>query len=206
MKKSVVTDKMHRVDVEFPDKCPYCDKDFSFETTYYPVEWGKDYYIIANCIHCGGAVLSIYDCLTGSTIHTYPSKSIVSIPQEVRDLSPAACEIYEQAMEAKSTKLNHLVGPGVRMALEWLIWDYLINFKGIPQQEIENKKLARRLDYIQGDQYKAVCAKIIQLFGNDEIHIIKKYNIDTDEAIKALQILFDLIYSEIFIQNVNAKL
>ena len=186
-------------------KCPYCGKDFAIENEN-TVEWKKLIYIITGCIHCKQPVLSIFDLKNETTILSFPSSAFISVPNEIRDLSPTACNIFEQTLHAKSLGLNHLVGPGLRMTLEWLIWDYLTKIKNVPEEELRNKSLKARVDYLGEDNYKLVCANIVRVFGNDEIHLFKNYNIDVDDAIKVLNALLNNIYAELIIKRVNEQL
>lgn len=206
MKKDFLTDKGIVVRVNFPDKCPYCGKDFALANGNRSFDWGHLYYAIASCIHCNEPVIAILDMRNGKTIHSFPSSAFISVPNEIKDLSPTACSIYEQALQARSLGLDHLVGPGLRMTLEWLIWDYLTKIKNVPEEELKDKSLKARVDYLGEDNYKLVCANIVRVFGNDEIHLFKNYNIDVDDAIKVLNALLNNIYAELIIKRVNEQL
>lgn len=192
--------------MNYPEKCPHCGKDLALNTNRKSTTDENIFYEIVHCYHCQKAILFVINPYTQEILHTYPAKAFVSLQQEIKDLSPTACEIFEQTMQAKAAGLFHLVGPGIRMSLEWLIWDYLIKIKNIPETELKNKSLYSRLSYLKDDNYKLICANIIRVFGNDEIHLFKDFNIDTDDAIKILKALFDNIYAELLIKKVNEKL
>ena len=192
--------------VEFPDKCPVCSKDFAVTNRPFIYEVRDEKYIFSECPHCYGSILSVYNARTKRTIHTYPQNAFVKIQDEIKELSPNACRIFEQALKAGATGLSDLVGAGIRMSLEWLIWDYLIKIKHIPEDELKDKKLYKRLDYLKEDNYKLICANILRVFGNEEIHIFKDYNINAQDAINVLQALIDNIYAELIIMRVNSKL
>lgn len=193
--------------IEFPDKCPYCEKDFAYKSSEWNFICGNKIYLVTHCIHCNEQVLSIYNLHKNETIHTFPSNSFSDLQPELKKLSPNACKIFEQALYAKSLKLNNLVGPGLRMSLEWLVWDYLTEFKKIPEEDVKKLTLHYRIEnYFKSDQEKYISAKIIKYFGNDEIHLFKDYDINVEEAIIILQALFQNIYLEIMKQNINSNL
>lgn len=190
----------------YPEKCPYCGKDFASKETvrFYN---GEKYYIeILECIHCRQTVLLVLNPDRTEVLHIFPADYHHDFQPELKELSPNACKVFEETLHANSIGLEYLVGPGIRISLEWLVWDYLTKFKQIPDVELKDKTLFQRLDYFKEDQYKAVCANILRIFGNETIHIFKNTDINIDEAIKILNILFNNIYAELFIQRVNSKL
>lgn len=194
------------IPVSFPDKCPYCNKDYIFSHPTATLLLGHLFFVPVSCLHCGEPLMSIYDIEQEKTVNNFPTSSIIEFQQEIKDLSPIACEVLKQTLLAKSLGFNYLVGAGLRKSLEHLIYDYLIKFKKFSENKIKNKTLYERIQLIETDNYKKVCANIVRVFGNGTTHIVNDNNLEVDDAIKILNILIDSIYAEIFVQNVNAKL
>ena len=56
------------------------------------------------------------------------------------------------------------------------------------------------------DFYTEVCTRLIRLFGNDSVHIIKMINFSIDEVVNCFKMLCGLIDSELKINEINSKL
>lgn len=202
----------------FPSKCPHCGKD-NVENMICRqperangsqrrcVEWHA-------CIHCGEPIFlfkeelwheGVFVC--DRILHYFPHSHIVTdYPQKVQELSPKAFEIYRQTTEAKEAGLESLIGAGLRMALEQLIWDYLLNVKEKTSDEIEDLKLSERINLMNVGFYTKVCMRLVRLFGNDTVHVIKTLDFSNDEAMEAYKTLCNLIDSEITILQNNERL
>ena len=209
--------------MEFPKKCPYCGKDIvenrkdyaSQETTHFTSKVGQKRQVceIHQCIHCKEYFFVIKDVFhNGEIIEAtnvilyYPAATAIDFPKRIKELSPTAYKTYEQAIQAKEHGMNMLVGAGLRIALEWLVWDYLIKIKGLPETDIEKLTLAKRIEKMNSDFYTQVCTRLIRLFGNDSVHIIKQLDFSADEVIEVFDMLCSLIDNELQIKEVNDRL
>lgn len=208
--------------MNFPNKCPYCNKDISpnckdkksyndclisiGELRQYAVEYHQ-------CIHCKKPIfvikqeVSVAQSIKKSEIlHCYPIATSEHIPKRIKNLSPTAFETYNQTIAAKESGFVNLVGAGLRIALEWLVWDYLIKIKDKKESELEKLKLYEKINLMSSDFYTEVCTRLIRLFGNDSVHIIKQLNFSIDEVIDVYEKLCFLIDSELQIKEVNNRL
>lgn len=131
---------------------------------------------------------------------------IVDLPNRIKDLSPNAFTAYQQTIKSQNNGYNMLVGAGLRIALEWLVWDYLIKVKNFTEEELKPLRLVDRIKKMDSNFYTNVCTKLIRLFGNDSIHIIKMLDFSDDEVIEIFNILCTLIDNELSILEVNERL
>jgi len=207
--------------MKFPTKCPYCGKDnvqnlknSVIQNDGY-VELGlKGYTLeIHKCVHCKGNIFIIKEVIRNGDsireskiIHYYPTITTVDFPKRIKELSPNAYKTYEQTIKAKEQGFDMLVGAGLRIALEWLVTDYLIKVKKRNQAEIEKLKLYERIKEMSCDFYTEVCTRLIRLYGNDNVHTTKKLDFSDDEVIEMFELLCSLIDSELQIKEVNNRL
>lgn len=212
--------------MKFPEKCPHCGKDINDK---YPIksiyEDSDEHGIVAQlhrCIHCDKPIFVFREYCIGfvkgspngfnSTIEAedilsyYPTNPTIDLPKHIKEISPESCKIYSDTYNAYQNGLNSLVGSGLRMALEWLVWDYLIKIKNIPETDVEKLKLFERIQKMDAPLYTNICAKLIRLFGNDQVHIIKKLDFTFDEVFNAYNILCDLINNELDLIEIQKRL
>lgn len=202
--------------MKFPSKCPHCGKDNvphrQSSTATSPTAVGISLEL-HRCVHCNKPIFiavetyKISDTMTRSDIiYYYPAVTMVEFPNRVKELSPNAHKTYEQTIKAKEESLDMLVGAGLRIALEWLVTDYLVKVKGCVQTEIEKLKLYERIDKMKCDFYTEVCTRLIRLYGNDNVHTKKKLDFTEDEVIEMFNLLCSLIDSELQIKEVSERL
>lgn len=116
-------------------------------------------------------------------------------PTEIRDLSQRFCTIYSHAAEAEYCKLDEIVGPGYRKALEFLVKDYAIHKNPDDEETIRSKPLAQCIsDHIDSANVKKAIkiqktAERAAWLGNDETHYERKWS---NHDIKDLKTLLDL--------------
>jgi hypothetical protein len=98
----------------------------------------------------------------------------------IQQVSPLFVEIYNQAKEAETRKLDQICGLGYRKAFEFLIKDYLV--KKYPEKEDEIKNDYRFMNlikqYVEDDKVKKLAERASWL-GNDHAHYTKKW-VDKD--------------------------
>ena len=200
--------------MKFPDKCPYCGKDIAPNRVLRQLS--EEYSLcieLHNCIHCEETIVVIeryhetpMNNYFWEIIHVFPSSPAFDFPKRVKELSPNCYKAFEQTMSANSASLDLLVGTGLRIALEWLSWDYLIKIKNFTEKELKPLRLVDRLEKMNSSFYTDVCTKLIRKFGNDSAHIIKKLDFSVDEVINMFNILCTLINSELDILDAHERL
>ena len=193
------------VDYSLPNKCPYCGKDLAIAPDTQASYVQPDLFLIDKCYHCSKPILTVYDSVSNQTALSFPLSSPQPFRPEIQELSPHYCMILKQTLVAKELHLDSLVGPGLRISLEWLLWDYLTKLKNISAEELKHKKLAARTSYLQNDLIKLICADIVRIFGNDTIHIFSDDKIDEDAALLAINQLSESIAAEIILSRVHSQ-
>ena len=139
-------------------------------------------------------------------VQVFPPNMCAGYPESVKELSPNAYKAFSQTCQARDIGQDMIVGAGLRIALEWLVWDYLITVKNFKKEEIEHLNLAKRVVKMDAPFYTKVCADIVRLFGNDQIHIVKMLDFSVDEVFNVYTVLCKLIESELQILEYNARL
>lgn len=191
----------------FPSKCPHCGKDIAENPVCITYEEVVDKSLGARaeahkCIHCKkyiyafrGFVKKNNDYIVDDKgiICYYPVKKYVDYPNRVKDFCPSAYEIYSQTCSAKDHGLNLLLGAGIRMALEHLVWYYLSDIQGIPKSDLEGKMLGKLIPMLEGNIKDNLYIKILKYFGNKTIHVTDAPNFSIEEAF----IVFNLFLEEI---------
>lgn len=201
--------------MDFPTKCPYCGKDITRNKQYAQAE---NHYVVEihTCVHCKKPIFLIYKCVQitfpveetiNELIHYYPSAPSTDLPKSINELSPKGYKIFEDTLYAKSLGIETILGAGIRMALEWVVWDYLIKIKGKTEAELKPLTLSKRIQLIDSNQmYTTICANLIRKIGNDSVHIIQMTDFSVDEGIELFEIFCGLIDNEIKIKNAQEKL
>lgn len=204
--------------MNFPTKCPHCNKDIIENRTQMLYEKPNSSGLILEshrCIHCKNYLLVVKEplCTTDGKIFAvrtcfcYPApNSVNDLPQRIKKLSPNAFTAYQQTINSRNNGYNMLVGAGLRIALEWLVWDYLIKVKNNTEEELKPLRLVDRIKKMDSNFYTTVCTKLIRLFGNDSVHIIKMLDFSDDEVIEIFNILCTLIDNELSILEANERL
>ncbi|MDP5273217.1 hypothetical protein [Chengkuizengella axinellae] len=127
--------------------------------------------------------------------------------EEINEVSSEFSDIFNQALEAESHNLNHIAGMGYRKALEFLIKDYLINFKNEDRDKIEGKFLGKCISENITDQNVKEVAKRGVWLGNDETHYVRKWgNKDINDLKSLIEVTIYWISSEIKTQNILSEM
>ena len=75
---------------------------------------------------------------------SYPKEPVKQeFDDNIGNISPSFCEIYNQAYTAEQTDLNEIAGMGYRKALEFLIKDYCIYKNKSEEENIKNSLLGQ---------------------------------------------------------------
>lgn len=199
--------------MNFPSKCPYCGKDNIPNCIATATDSHKSSVSIHKCMFCNEPIFLIERLdkkqkkpFNKEIISYYPINQQAELQERVKELSPLACKAFEQTLNAKEHGYDMLIGAGLRIALEWLVWDYLSKVKNYHDKYLEKLKLYQRIELMCDDPYKEVCTRLIRCYGNDQIHIKKKLDFTDDEVIEIFKLLCILIDSELQIIEVNDRL
>lgn len=206
--------------MKFPEKCPHCGKDISDNKSSVvyrsePYSYSKNSEIrlqTHECPHCKNAffvfktLTYMFDLCHEQVSGYYPVKYHGDYPERVKKLSQNAYDIYSEAYAARKCGFELLASAGLRMALEWLVWDYLIVIKGKKQEEIEPLKLKSRTDMMESSEYIDICTNLLRLYGNDNIHITKILDLTLTEAFSYFDLLVRLIDEELQLPEHKSRL
>ena len=106
--------------------------------------------------------------------HTKPP----AFDKDIKQLSPAFCEIFSQAAEAEAQGLSDICGLGYRKALEFLIKDYVIHFCPENADSVKSEPLGAAIKRIDDHRIKTLAQRAAWL-GNDEPHYVR-HHLDRD--------------------------
>lgn len=206
--------------MKFPSKCPHCGKDIAENPVCITYEEVVDKSLGARaeahkCIHCKkyiyafrGFVKKNNDYIVDDKgiICYYPVKKYVDYPNRVKDFCPSAYKIYNQTCSAKDHGLTTLLGAGLRMALEHLITDYLINIQSENKDDVLKNTLVRRIGLLKINDDTQICANLVRIFGNDTIHYRPLSDIEIEEAYEYYEALLANIDFELSKRERKARL
>jgi hypothetical protein len=98
-----------------------------------------------------------------------------SFPEVIQNISPAFCEIHQEADKAEHFHLTQICGVGYRKGLEFLIKDYLINKLPDDENKIKSSMLGPCIErFIEDPRIKEIAKRAIWL-GNDETHYERRW-------------------------------
>lgn len=129
--------------------------------------------------------------------------------EEIRVLSPAFIEIYNQASVAEVAGLDLICGPGYRKALEFLTKDYLKSIAKTDTEKdaIEVEQLGTCIANRIHDPRMKKSASRAAWLGNDETHYIRKWvNKDLSDLKKMIDLTVHWISSEILTAELEASM
>lgn len=190
----------------FPDKCPICENNGQpqFITSSIFTPTGSLYSVFRCPVQkCRGLYTAFYKCSkqthTG-TWHADLTKTMLARHTEekvfqnnITEVSPIFCAIFNEAHLAEENGLKHICGPGYRKALEFLIKDFLIvhkfNNDAAKKDEIEKTFLGPVIQKFVDDERIKQCAKRAVWLGNDETHYTRKWEDKDLKDLKSLILL-----------------
>lgn len=140
--------------------------------------------------------------------YSYSVKVDYDMPDEIESISPSFKVIYQQSQMAEAYKMDQIAGVGYRKAIEFLVKDYLINFKQQDQEFISKLFLGKAIEQIDHDQIKTL-AKAATWIGNDETHYTRRWedkNIsDMKQFIRAISFYISTEYALSEAAEMNAS-
>ncbi len=179
--------------------CPYCNTGVNYNILPgYENENGVAF--IAECPTC-----KKFNLLYGesnddnlySAIHPIDHKPL---SENLRELSPSFCEIYEQTYRAKSNNLTELIGIGFGKALEQLVHDYLIKV----QNDKPKTNFATNIKMLKNFDDAVINLTLSRFVRNDETHPIKESSFTVEDLIDSVEcivVFFDSKYSTFKLQS-----
>jgi hypothetical protein len=189
---------------EVPDRCPACGSYVELKITGDYFTANKDYLIVF-CIcprdDCKAPVLLNYKINAHYGMNSQQSFKFKSIfipdgskikckygnEKIISDVSGSFVEIYNQAQQAECYGLDLICGAGYRKAFEYLIKDYVS--KDNPAEEIKDMPVNNVIEkYLNDSELKEIAKRAIWL-GNDETHVVRKWE---ERDLKDLKELIDI--------------
>ena len=197
--------------IDKPNICPCChtviNAPIAAETN---VNSEGNFAVLFICPSCNKYFFNSYTRDGASHSGVYTSKFFDStpilnldldIPEGIENISLKFMEIYTQALSAEYYNLTEISGIALRKSIEFLIKDYLINFKKEDPTSIKSIMLGQAIKKIDNLTVQNL-AKATTWIGNDETHYERRYEDkdvnDMKRFIRALVhfISFELIASE----------
>ncbi|MDK8646443.1 DUF4145 domain-containing protein [Staphylococcus condimenti] len=203
-------------DVELPNYCPWCKSNISpdilsqtpFDTS--NKEW--PFSLTLQCPNCHKHFLQTYKTKVSANDNLLEldidnekpmPENLFVYPSEIDEISKEFNNIITQSSNAEDLGYNHLAGIGYRKAIEFLVKDYLIEFKNEDRDSISSKPLNQCINSIDDERIKKL-AKAATWIGNDETHYTKKHADKDIQHLKSfLHAFTSLVSLEIQISKAN---
>lgn len=194
--------------MKFPSKCPHCAKDIvdlPLDAHYFPTQLKLGVAAeIHKCMHCKKPLYVFrgyaHDkenntkSTTEDSVMCYiPKTRKVNFPASVKSLSPKCYKIYLESFRARENKYNTLAAAGLRIALERLLWDYLIKIQSYTESELEGKTLGKIIPKLEEQIKHRTYIRMIKYFGDKTIHVTNAPNFTLKECFST----FDLFLQEL---------
>lgn len=190
--------------VSVPNECPWCHDKISptiISGSKTDIRNNRElqYALLLRCTSCYKHFIQSYDPVyrTDNTVsegirlsglelnNSQPKpKSTFSYPSEIDKISTEFKNIISQSTEAEGLGFNHLAGIGFRKSLEFLVKDFLINFKSLNQDKISKKTLSQCIQQDIEDPRIKSLAEAATWIGNDETHYVRKHEDHTINDMK----------------------
>lgn len=186
-------------------KCPFCKIIMIPQFIYSCENKDKSLSIFCRCTNpaCEKSFISEYK--KEANIHVY-SRVLPNADFDkkvfgpiISEISPAFCDIYNQAYAAQQMNLSQICGVGYRKSLEFLIKDYILSFIEEEKKDgIKQKNLSKCIkEDISSPNIKAVAARATWI-GNDETHYVRKWeDKDIKDLIGMIELAIRWIESEV---------
>ncbi|MFW1430279.1 DUF4145 domain-containing protein [Vibrio parahaemolyticus] len=207
MNPKVIVDEKNWLEINMhADTCPHCHyavkpTNITSSLSGDPSRSGAKLELVYRCTRneCGRLFISsfIRTTMQGKIrvgVFKYQNSSPVSVKneqfqEEIKQVSPSFCEIFNQASAAEQYGLNEIAGVAYRKSLEFLIKDYCINKHKESADNIRALQLAKVIGQYVSDSNIKECAKRATWLGNDETHYVRKWG---DKDLSDLKILIRL--------------
>ena len=192
---------MSKIIVKFPDSipkkviapdpkiCPCCNYGIQPQNLFISdVEYIKNTYsfiVVHQCPNCSKYFITEYIQHSnfiygvdlpefGARPYTPPFKISISNESSLTDISKRFLDVYKQSLMAEHYGLHHLVGMGLRKALEYLLQDYLSVINPNDIEKIKNSTLSQNIKLIPNENLRSL-ATASNWLGNDHVHTFIKW-------------------------------
>lgn len=192
--------------LEIPNKCPHCSYYSEPISKAYSLEdFNKDKILttIWRCRveECKKHFLTTHIVKSPENIkfvNIYPNTKVEKFDKLIIDCSPTFVDLYNHAYEAQLDGNIRIAAVAYRMALEFLLKDYLIKYHSDYQLDINKiptMKIINCLNYLE--EHQQIAGDVVRILGNDYIHYQNKNeNIDFEN----LKIYLDIFIHSILVQ------
>lgn len=204
-----------------PDECPHClHKIVAVPQMGCPVGRNGNISVVFQCPNYECSKIFIGNYRKSSphghaleSVSPPPSYSHEEFSEEIQEVCSDFSEIFNQAQQAESLKLDKISGMGYRRALEFLIKDYCVFL--CPSDERDEKKnsiykmtLINSIRAVEDSNVSRYAEKAAWL-GNDESHVIKKHNNNINDLKKLIEGVIRAIDTKVYndktIQELNSQ-
>lgn len=190
-----------------PDICPYCHKQI-VPALIYAVDGIGKLQVWMQCVNsrCQRTFTGYYEH-NGSSYFFNGQTDVGDVmlkefSDDIQNLSPDFCNIYNQAYHSEQLKLFEICGAGYRKALEFLVKDYAIKNFPVETKKIKIMPLMPCIkEYIKDIKIQAVAERAVWL-GNDETHYERKWN---ELELNDMKILIEITIRYLETEMLNQK-
>lgn len=177
-------------EIDEPDECPLCHFAIKPVELYLRTYTSCDHRNFAAalylCKHCYQVFTVLSECFISSYnwANSFTAECLyigprnyqeATVPDNVKELSPRSCKIYNQALYAEQIGLDEIAGMGFRKAVEFLVKDYCLLFLQEAEREhIPDMPLSQCIRKIPNEQIRVLASRSAWI-GNDEAHYTRKH-------------------------------
>lgn len=194
------------VSLKIPNKCPHCSYfNDPHKRGSYMTDFNNKHILLAVwcCSNedCSKNYLTTHLITSEQQIeflNIYPKNKLEKFDDLIVECSPEFVELYNHAYQEQLNGNIRIAAVSYRMALEFLLKDYLIKYHKDYQldiNQIPTMKIINCLNYLEKQQQ--VAGDVVRILGNDYIHYHNKNeNIDFNH----LKIYLDIFVHSILVQ------
>lgn len=197
-----------RIKIRFPDVCPVCHKQVypKFIYGHFDSTDRNGITCLFSC-SCGNIFMSKYE----NEHYDNAARYIGSVPDGfdeiefsdgISKLSPNFVKIYNQAAHAETLDLNLICGMGYRKAIEYLVKDFCVSKSPADKDKILGENLASSVNRLDNPGLHDL-AKACKDLGNDETHVIVKYDEGLPELKNYISGLISYIELDLLVQHAH---
>lgn len=179
-------DRVAQITFDIPSYCPHCGKSMSphilqGHSEFNITETSRRVGIflqctIETCRKFFALEYKYYNAVYNLLSYSYRPPIKISLPENIEKVSPQFVEIYTQATQAESEKLDQIAGVGYRKATEFLIKDYAIRNNSPDEDKIKSMFLGVVInEYLNDFPKLQSLAKASTWIGNDETHYVRRH-------------------------------
>lgn len=184
------------VQIQEPRICPVCGvgaKPIFLQSLIYSHGTHEWILLVYQCPVCGDAFVTkhIYSDSASRLLYQsiFPVKpKPVDFADDIKEISPEFCRLYDQAYQAEYLGLPDIAGIGYRRAVEFLVKDFLIKSDPESAEAISKMELAKCIaNKVSSEKLKLVASRCTWI-GNDYAHYV---NFHPDLTLQDLKDLID---------------